>query len=175
MSKAGYSVLQLDQNTYYGDEWASLSVDELAAWAAAAGTTDLEDSRARDELHASSEPASIPDELRRTSQRFSLSLKPTLLRAQGPAIDVLIRSKVASYLSFGLVNGVGRCKVRRDSETADYSTVVERVPASKADVFNDATLSLVEKRRLTKLLLFAAGREPFETSAGLEGEHASTD
>lgn len=36
------------------------------------------------------------------------------------------------------------------------------MPASKADVFNDSTLSLVEKRRLTKLLLFAAGEEPFE-------------
>lgn len=114
------------------------------------------------ELHdwASSTPgaeassASLPPDLARLSQRFALSLCPVLLRGKGPGLDLLVRSKVASYLQFGLLGGVG---LWQDAERG-----IARVPASKADVFNDATLSLVEKRRLTKLLLFAAGEEPFE-------------
>lgn len=79
-----------------------------------------------------------------------------LLRAHGPALDLLVTSRVASYLQFGLVGGVGLVQADPAPGT------VKRVPASKSDVFTDQTLSLVEKRRLTKLLLFAAGQDPLE-------------
>ncbi|BGP21900.1 hypothetical protein JCM10295v2_000777 [Rhodotorula toruloides] len=141
LSKAGYSVLQLDSAPYYGTEHASLSLTELHDWASS--TRGAEPSS-----------PSPPADLSELSQRFALSLYPVLLRAKGPGLDLLVRSKVASYLQFGLLGGVG---LWQDGERG-----VARVPASKADVFNDATLSLVEKRRLTKLLLFAAGEEPFE-------------
>ncbi|KAK4055794.1 hypothetical protein OIV83_000341 [Microbotryomycetes sp. JL201] len=145
LAKAGYSVLQLDSHTYYGDEWASLTVDELAE-------------------RSPSGPGNVPEDLMRKSNRFSLSLRPCLLRAIGPAIDVLVRSKVASYLSFGLVAGTAICR-------PEGSNVhVDRVPSSKSDVFNDPSLSLVEKRRLTKLLLFAAGDEPLGQSAALSDD-----
>lgn len=136
-------MLQLDQRGYYGDAWASLTLDELDQWAA------------ENPLATAS---TIPAELKAASQRFSLSLKPTLLRAQGPAIELLIRSKVASYLSFGLLDGIAL--VNADEQT------VQRVPSSKADVFNSKYMSLVQKRRLTKLLLFAAGQEPLPEVKG---------
>ncbi|BGO93134.1 hypothetical protein NBRC10512_003318 [Rhodotorula toruloides] len=141
LSKAGYSVLQLDSAPYYGTAHASLSLLELHDWASS--TPGAEPSS-----------PSPPADLSKLSQRFALSLCPILLRAKGPGLDLLVRSKVASYLQFGLLGGVG---LWQDAERG-----VARVPASKADVFNDSTLSLVEKRRLTKLLLFAAGDEPFE-------------
>ncbi|BGP29112.1 hypothetical protein JCM10296v2_000850 [Rhodotorula toruloides] len=141
LSKAGYSVLQLDSAPYYGTEHASLSLLELHDWASS--TPGAEPSA-----------PSPPADLSKLSQRFALSLCPVLLRAKGPGLDLLVRSKVASYLQFGLLGGVGLWQ--------DAGRGVARVPASKADVFNDSTLSLVEKRRLTKLLLFAAGEEPFE-------------
>lgn len=80
---------------------------------------------------------------------------------------MLVRSKVATYLQFGLLSGVGLCtpsvNAEEEGEGGQGKNIkVERVPASKADVFNDQSLSLVEKRRLTKLLLFAAGQEPLE-------------
>ncbi|GAA6058367.1 hypothetical protein JCM3770_005276 [Rhodotorula araucariae] len=146
LSKAGYSVLQLDSAPYYGTEHASLSLLELAEWA-----------RSTPGAEASS-PAP-PDALKRISQRFALSLFPVLLRAKGPALDLLVRSKVASYLQFGLLGGIALWQ----AIAAGGKGKAVRVPASKADVFNDPSLSLVEKRRLTKLLLFAAGDDAFES------------
>ncbi|ORY91791.1 GDP dissociation inhibitor-domain-containing protein [Leucosporidium creatinivorum] len=155
LSKAGYSVLQLDQQSYYGDTWASLSLQELAEWASS---------------HPSAQcsPPSPPSHLLPTGQRFSLSLLPTLLRANGSAIDLLVRSKVASYLSFGLLNGIGLWSAEEGEGEVKGKGRVERVPASKADVFNHPTLSLVEKRRLTKLLLLAAGQDAFEEDQRLK-------
>ena len=43
-----------------------------------------------------------------------------------------------------------------------------RVPGSKEEVFKDKTASLMEKRRLMKFLMFAAGA--FEEDPLLEGE-----
>lgn len=90
------------------------------------------------------------------------------MRATGEAIDLLVRSKVAAYLQFGTLSGTGLWgTVEKDGEKLGR---LERVPASKADVFNDSTLSLVEKRRLTKLLLFTVGEESLEESPLLAGE-----
>ncbi|KAK4056489.1 hypothetical protein OIO90_002336 [Microbotryomycetes sp. JL221] len=135
LAKAGYSVLQLDKNNYYGDEWASLSFEELVTWhrtrpAAAAATTV--------EPCLTSSSTSPRQELERLSNRFNLSLRPCLLTATGQAIDVLIRSKVSSYLSFGLLGGIGLC---RSSSNETSSIRVDRVPSSKADVFNDPNLN----------------------------------
>jgi len=149
LSKAGYSVLQLDSAPYYGTEHASLSLLELADWAAANPDADP------------SSP-SPPDSLRRLSQRFALSLCPVLLRAKGPAIDLLVRSKVASYLQFGLLGGIALWQDDAGEDKGAGKGKAVRVPASKADVFNDPTLSLVQKRRLTKLLLFAASDDSLE-------------
>ena len=154
LAKAGYSVLQLDSAPYYGTEHASLSLSELHDWAR------------EERRRASTSSRRLPDSLARISQRFALSLEPMILRAQGPGLDLLVRSRVASYLQFGLVGGVGLFQ----SDAAPPSSQpeprrqgrVKRVPASKSDVFTDQTLSLVEKRRLTKLLLFAAGQDPLE-------------
>ncbi|GAA5872668.1 hypothetical protein JCM16303_004598 [Sporobolomyces ruberrimus] len=158
LSKSGYSVLQLDSASYYGTEHASLSLTELHDWLQTQPTSSSS---------APSTPLDLPPELVKVSQRFAISLFPVLLRAQGPGIDLLVRSKVATYLQFGLLSGVGLCtpsvNAEEEGEGGQGKNIkVERVPASKADVFNDQSLSLVEKRRLTKLLLFAAGQEPLE-------------
>jgi RAB protein geranylgeranyltransferase component A len=155
LSKSGYSVLQVDPAPYYGAEYASLSLSELAEW-----------TRTTPGAEASS-PAP-PADLLKQSQRFALSLYPMLLRAKGEGLDLLVRSKVAAYLQFGLLGGVGLFR------SGEEGGKVERVPASKADVFNNASLSLVEKRRLTKLLLFAAGVEPFEEDKVLSAGASSS-
>ncbi|GAA6059072.1 hypothetical protein JCM10212_002043 [Sporobolomyces blumeae] len=145
LSKSGYSVLQLDSAPYYGTQHASLSLTELHDWALANPAIAEPSTRAP------------PPSLIAVSQRFALSLAPLVLRARGRALDLLVRSKVSTYLQFGLLGGVGLCTTSAPSARVE----VERVPASKADVFNDPTLSLIEKRRLTKLLLFAAGEDAF--------------
>ncbi|GAA5922233.1 uncharacterized protein JCM15063_003226 [Sporobolomyces koalae] len=153
LSKSGYSVLQLDSAPYYGTEHASLSLTELDQWV-------------RDRPERAHASTGLRPDLVSRSQRFALSLFPVLLRASGPGIELLVRSKVATYLQFGLLAGVGLWTPDSDSDSDNVPKAkgkVERVPASKADVFNDPNLSLIEKRRLTKLLLFAASQEPLET------------
>ncbi|GAA5880709.1 hypothetical protein JCM3774_002802 [Rhodotorula dairenensis] len=176
LSKAGYSVLQLDTAPYYGTEHASLSLTELHDWVTTTAATEADSG-------ASTSSRAVPDDLERVSQRFSISLEPVLLCAQGPGLDLLVRSRVASYLQFGLVGGVGLFTPTRTATpvaTTDASSPiatessrrgrVKRVPASKSDVFTDQTLSLVEKRRLTKLLLFAAGQDPLVDDPILQAE-----
>ena len=162
LSKSGYSVLQLDSASYYGTEHASLSLTEFDEWL-----------KQRPELSPSRLETSTPldPDLVRVSQRFALSLYPCLLRASGPGIDLLVKSRVATYLQFGLLGGVGLCQ---PSESGTPRVKIERVPASKDDVFNNQTLSLVEKRRLTKLLLFAAGNDPLEEDKVLSARELSS-
>lgn len=154
LSKAGYSVLQLDQQPHYGSEWASLSLSDLIDWAA--DPSNL--------AECSPSLEALPTELLEQSYRFSLSLFPVLLPAKGMAIDVLIRSKVAAYLQFGALEGVGiwRDDVAGGVGEGGVGGKVERVPGSKAEVFGHKGLSLIEKRRLTKLLLLTAGEEELE-------------
>jgi len=156
LAKAGYSVLQLDQSPYYGDQWASLSLQELIDYSA---------SPAADTSPA---PASPPAELVQLSSRFNLSLEPALLRATGPGIDLLVRSRVATYLSFGLLRGIGLWRHAEGAASADGA--FELVPGTKADVFNHKGLGLVEKRRLTKLLLWAAGTGSLDEDELLKGQ-----
>lgn len=77
----------------------------------------------------------------------------------GPHIDSLVASGVSRYGSFKLLEKVA---------VYDRPGVVQSVPGSKEDVFKSKALSLLEKRRLMRFLLFAAG--DFEGKKELEGK-----
>lgn len=75
---------------------------------------------------------------------------------------------MATYLSFGLLRGIGLWRPATGEGAAGGG--FELVPGTKADVFNHKGLGLVEKRRLTKFLLWAAGTAPLEEDELLKGE-----
>ncbi|KAK4698211.1 hypothetical protein P7C70_g8074, partial [Phenoliferia sp. Uapishka_3] len=172
LSKAGYSVLHLDQSPIYGDEFASLTLKELLALPDATTTTCSTDKDATDRALAK-------------NAHFSLTLSPSLLPALGPGISVLRRSRVAVYLQFGILGGIGFWSAgaegnakgkgaqedvaeRGEERSGEHPSLghLVKVPMTKADIFNSSTLSLVQKRRVTKLLLFAL--EVSDESFGLE-------
>lgn len=68
-------------------------------------------------------------------------------------------SGVARYGGYRLLERVG---------IYDINGVVKNVPGSKEDVFKDKNISLVDKRRLMRFLMFAAGE--FEESNELDGK-----
>ena len=70
-----------------------------------------------------------------------------------------MQSGVARYSAFKLLDAIG---IYRSNGR------VETIPASKEDVFKSKALSLIEKRRLMKFLMFAAGE--FEASDALRGK-----
>ncbi|KAK7053847.1 GDP dissociation inhibitor-domain-containing protein [Favolaschia claudopus] len=148
LSKAGFKVAHIDHNPYYGALDASLSFEELVQWQNTQTTAFSSFSRSGDTLAQ--------------SRAFSISLAPSLIPSTGPLIDALIASGVARYGGFRMIERV--C-------VYDPSGTVKLVPGSKEDVFKNKEISLLDKRRLMRFLMFAAG--DFEDKKELEG-HADT-
>ncbi|KAH9928951.1 GDP dissociation inhibitor-domain-containing protein [Fomitopsis serialis] len=159
LSKAGYKVAHIDINTYYGGDDASLTIDELVSWAderAAAGpsSSSYVSAQRTKFTSISRSGSSLPQ-----SRQYSISLSPTIIPSVGPLIDLLIASGVSRYGGFKLLEKV-----------AIYTGpgTVKPVPGSKEDVFKNKELSLLDKRRLMRYLMFAAG--DFEGKKELEGK-----
>ncbi|KAH7924843.1 FAD/NAD(P)-binding domain-containing protein [Leucogyrophana mollusca] len=82
-------------------------------------------------------------------------MSPSVIPAVGPLISSLVSSGVSRYGSFKLLGPV-----------AIFDGVrVKPVPQSKEDIFRDKNLSHIDKRRLMRFLMFAAGE--FEQSKEL--------
>lgn len=170
LSRAGYSVLHIDENDHYGGPWSSLTLLELIEWSS---NTALHQSQGRFDVSVAfpafacskEEKHGPPPELAALNRHFSISLAPTIVPCAGPTIDVLIRSKVASYCTFRLLQ-----KTSIYSATTAEGWPLRKVPSSKEDIFKDKTLSLVDKRRLMKLLQQAV---PNQESAA-EGESSAS-
>lgn len=161
MSKAGYKVAHLDTNQYYGGDEASLTLDELAEWADAranagdgpSSSVYLANQRAR--YTSITRSPTIPPQ----SRQYSVSLAPSIVPSIGPHIESLIASGVSRYGQFKLLEKVA---------VYDRPGYVQSVPGGKEDVFKSKALSLVDKRRLMRFLMFAAGE--FEGKKELEGK-----
>ncbi|KAJ7211924.1 GDP dissociation inhibitor-domain-containing protein [Mycena haematopus] len=148
LSKAGFKVAHIDQNPYYGAGEASLSFDEFIQWQNTPRPGFSSFSRSEDTLAQ--------------ARAYSLSLAPSLIPSTGPLIDALVASGVARYGGFRLIESVS---------VYDSSGTVKPVPGSKEDIFKNKQISLLDKRRLMRFLMFAAGE--FEDKKELEG-HADT-
>lgn len=155
LAKAGKTVLHLDPNEYYGGEQASLTLDELVEWS----TTRVESSSAAvSYTHAST--SVVTPTLQNDRRRYALSLFPAILPSRGPLIDVLISSDVSKYVSFKLLDSVNIW----DEDCAG----ARKVPGSKEEIFKDKSVSLMDKRKLMKFFMFAAGE--FEHNDIIRGE-----
>ncbi|KAG9105409.1 Rab proteins geranylgeranyltransferase component A, partial [Ceratobasidium sp. 392] len=141
LAAANYPIIHIDEQTFYGGPHASLSLSELA------------------EQTLTSESGPSP-ELLAKSRQYALSLAPHLIPATGPFVAALVNSGVARYGSFVLPKRVAVANASANS--------FKSVPASKQDVFRDRDVSLVQKRRLIKFLMFASG--DFEGSTELSGQ-----
>ena len=161
LSKAGVKVAHLDNNSYYGGDEASLTLDELARWTDSR-TTPSEDSEKpssyliaqRVKFTPVSRSPVVPDH----SRHYSISLAPSLIPSVGPLISSLIASGVSRYGGYRLLERVG---------IYSSNDGLRNVPGSKEDVFK-SSLSLIEKRRLMRFLVFASG--DFESSKEFQGQ-----
>ncbi|KAA1465894.1 FAD/NAD(P)-binding domain-containing protein [Dentipellis sp. KUC8613] len=158
LSKAGFKVVHLDVNPYYGGDEASLTVDELAQWAdrRSSEPSDKADylSFQRQRFTSISHSETIPDHAR----HYSVSLMPSLIPSVGPLISSLVASGVSRYGGFRLLERVG---------IYDREKGIKSVPGSKEDVFKSKEMSLINKRRLMRFLMFASG--DFEDKPELQG------
>ncbi len=175
LASAGLSVIHIDKNDYYADQWASLTLSELLRWADGASIATSSGSKQKMRrvvdvkliFHAHDanaeqkpgEPSKLPESLASLDRHYAISLAPTLLPATGPSIDCLISSKVSSYATFRLLERT--CVASAAKDDAHRMTLTS-VPASKEDIFKTKRLSLIAKRKLMKLLMYI-GTEDWQT------------
>ena len=163
-------MLHLDPNEYYGSDEASLTLDELMTYFSSLPSSSK----------ASWSPMTLSKELESDRRRYSLSLSPTVLPSRGSLIETLIASDVSKYVSFRMLDSVSLWRegssepgpsaqsppgIQADSAGAGN---LRRVPGSKEAVFKDPSITLADKRRLMKFLMFAGG--DFEDDELLQGE-----
>ncbi|KAI0314736.1 GDP dissociation inhibitor-domain-containing protein [Amylostereum chailletii] len=162
LSKAGFKVAHLDLNAYYGGDEASLSADELAQWADARSDPSSSSSpylsAQRSRFTSISRSPNVPDHTR----HYSISLSPSLIPSVGPFIASLVASGVARYGGYRLLERVG---------IYDQTRGLQNVPGSKEDVFKSKDMSLLDKRRLMRFLIFASG--DFEDTKELQGHESA--
>lgn len=82
---------------------------------------------------------------------FLIDTRPRLLAGGGSMCKRLVAEGVAKYLEFRPIASCGLI-------TADGTTMV---PMTKEDIFADTSLSLIEKRQLSKLVNLQKGSGPF--------------
>jgi len=143
-AKAGLRVLHVDPNSHYGGPHAALTPDELNEHPWTVLST----------------PDPIP-----YSRQYSISLAPAVIRSTGPFINAIVRSGVSKYGSYKLLDSLALFHA--------VSATIRPVPGSKEDIFRAPDLSLLEKRRLMKFLLFAAQFDPEQP--GLDGHERTMD
>ncbi|XP_058789210.1 rab proteins geranylgeranyltransferase component A 1 [Phymastichus coffea] len=82
------------------------------------------------------------DRIKKEYRRFNIDLAPKLLYARGELVELLISSNIARYAEF---RAVSRVATYMDDKLV-------QVPCSRADVFANKTVSVIEKRMLMQLL-----------------------
>ncbi|TDL14315.1 FAD/NAD(P)-binding domain-containing protein [Rickenella mellea] len=148
LSKAGYKVVHIDTNPYYGGNEASLTPDELTQWCSRIPPSKPNCC----DYACKSQTGTV-----QSSRQYSLSLSPSVIPSSGSLITSLIASGVARYGGFRLLD-----------KAAVYSSgELKTIPGSKEAIFKSKDISLVDKRRLMRFLLFASG--DFESAKELEG------
>ncbi|EPQ59734.1 FAD/NAD P-binding domain-containing protein [Gloeophyllum trabeum ATCC 11539] len=164
LSKAGFKVAHLDENPYYGGDEASLTLDELAQWAdeRTLSSSASEPSRYAAAQRAKFRSVSRSGSVLPNSRQYSLSLSPSVIPSNGPATSSLIGSGVSRYGGYKLLERIA---------VFDRLGKVRNVPGSKEDVFKSKDLSLVDKRRLMRFLMFASGE--FEGKPELAGNETT--
>ena len=161
LAKAGYKIIHVDPNDYYGGDHATLNIDEIISWAnLRSGNENTNEYLAgqRNRFISVSYRGSPPP----ASRQYSLSLLPSIIPSVGPLISTLINSGVSKYGGFKLLEKV-----------ALYHSPgrVQNVPNSKEDVFNNRQISLIDKRRLMRFFTFVSG--DFEDKPELRGKESA--
>lgn len=151
LAKSGHSVLHVDEQPHYGEDEATLSLNELVHWA---NTRNTKGRGSVDLFFSGTGSAELPEELARSARHYNITVCPTIYPSVGPFITSLVRSGVAKYSAFRLVDTVA---LYQDGQLISAAT-------TKEDIFKDKSLSLVEKRRLMKFVMAALA----ETTEGAE-------
>ncbi|OAY60989.1 rab escort protein 1 [Manihot esculenta] len=178
-SASGKSVLHVDHNKFYGSHFSSLSILELTSFLNNNSTslqpmssstieTGCDDysvvNLAIRPLYSDVEISSLSaNPLEEHSNKFNLDVSgPRVLFCADRFIDLLIKSAASQYVEFKSVDA---------SFVGDESGKLWNVPDSRAAIFKDKSLSLMEKNRLMRFFKLVQGQ--LAASSGRDGENGN--
>ncbi|CAL1370115.1 unnamed protein product [Linum trigynum] len=166
-STSGKTVLHLDPNPFYGSHFASLSIPEFNSFlnsnsAPPASQPCPETACPSDDpnlsiinlncrsLYSDLEISSFsPTLLEECSRKFLLDLAgPRVLFCADKAIDLMLKSEASQYVEFKSIDA---------SFIGDGDGALLAVPDSRAAIFKDKSLSLIQKNQLMRFLKLVEG------------------
>ena len=145
LARAGKSVVHVDRNAYYGGPQASLTSTDLRAWLTEHANQDfINDNNKKDDRIRRYSQVEVTGDIMAAMKSGSVDLHPRWLLCQSEMVKVLVDSNVGQYLEFKLIP----CSYVRDLEGDRW----QRVPHRKEDVFLDAHIDVLTKRKLMRFL-----------------------
>ncbi|CCH44646.1 Rab proteins geranylgeranyltransferase component A [Wickerhamomyces ciferrii] len=134
----GSNVLHIDSNDHYGDNTATLTIDQIKNWVVKVNKNEI--------IGFKNALLYIPsgNELFK-SKDFGLDLTPKILFAKSDLLSLLIKSRVYKYLEFLPLSSF------HFFENDNF----EKMSNTKQDIFTNQSLSLLTKRSLMKFIKFA--------------------
>eukprot|EP01060_Flectonema_neradi_P034316 TRINITY_DN5985_c0_g1_i1.p1 TRINITY_DN5985_c0_g1~~TRINITY_DN5985_c0_g1_i1.p1 ORF type:complete len:588 (+),score=120.09 TRINITY_DN5985_c0_g1_i1:253-2016(+) len=145
LARSGMRVLHIDENEYYGGEYATLTWSQYNQF-------------------LKSEPANSKLFTEVPSQRgWNIDLSPKGLLSGGDYVETLINSSVGKYLEFKFID-------RSLTYRSNTSSFVD-LPSGKSAIFTSKDLAPMEKRRLMQLFQLIESGAPDEFKAKPIGEY----
>lgn len=123
LSTEGKKVLHMDRNGYYGGESTSMTLQQLY------------------DVHKQGEK--VPAEMG-AMRDWNIDLIPKLITSCGNLVNILLKTKVTTYLEFKAVEG---CYVYRDRK-------IHKVPATDSEALSSGLMGFFEKRRCRKFFIY---------------------
>ncbi|KAL5811879.1 hypothetical protein ACOSQ3_026829 [Xanthoceras sorbifolium] len=162
-SAAGKSVLHLDPNPFYGSHFSSLSIPDLTSFlnSHSAPHSDENLTLTTRPLFSEVEISNFaPDLLDQHLRKFNLDLSgPRVLFCADKSIDLMLKSGASQYVEFKSVDA---------SFVGDGDGRLWSVPDSRAAIFKDKTLGLMEKNQLMRFFKLVQGHLSENENNGTE-------
>lgn len=143
-SRIGKSVLHIDKNNYYGDQWASFTLQQLIDY--------IKDQNLNHDSLKDLQSNERFQDLLKKSRMFCIDLCPRLLFSNGSMVKLLVKSNVTRYHDFK--NNIRILSMVNGND-------IHTIPCQRSDVFNSPILSdLIDKRKLMKFVELCLEFEP---------------
>ncbi|XP_061972699.1 rab escort protein 1-like [Populus nigra] len=182
-SASGKTVLHLDTNPFYGSHYSSLSVPELTSFlisnstassppSSTSTTTDIPDysivNLITQPVYSDVEISCFyPELMEENLRKFNLDLcGPRVLFCADKSIDLMLKSGASNYVEFKSIDA---------SFVGDGNGKLWNVPDSRAAIFKDKSLTLMEKNQLMRFFKLVQGHLVATVGSGTSGNGNGND
>lgn len=139
LSWQGSKVLHIDSNPYYGDNFATLTIEQIKNWFINSKSNKIGFKNYKNiKLEINDNDYKI------NSKDYGIDLSPKILFTKSNLLNLLIKSRVYHYLEFQSLSNF------HTFENNSFGKLV----SSKEDIFTNDSLNLLTKRKLMKFLKF---------------------